>query len=191
MQWWPPPQLCHLWPWPRGQREHPSHTSTSWCLKALTSSSSPLETMRSDLQLVGWPLSSVLGKDRWAQGVQKETKGYQGRALVYPATCGEGVAVVAKSAESGIGMRKSKPHVLCLLRRSTYLTAWASDLSQVEWPDQMCSLRSACVQAKPLQSCPTLCNSKDCNPPGSSVHGILQARILEWVARPSRSCHIK
>ena len=32
------------------------------------------------------------------------------------------------------------------------------------------------------QSCPTLCNSMDCNPPGSSVHGIFQARILEGVA---------
>ena len=29
---------------------------------------------------------------------------------------------------------------------------------------------------------PTLCNPMDCNPPGFSVHGILQARILEWVA---------
>ena len=32
------------------------------------------------------------------------------------------------------------------------------------------------------QSCPTLCNPMDCSPPGSSVHGTLQARILEWVA---------
>ena len=32
------------------------------------------------------------------------------------------------------------------------------------------------------QSCPTLCDPVDCIPPGSSVHGILQARILEWVA---------
>ena len=32
------------------------------------------------------------------------------------------------------------------------------------------------------ESCLTLCNSMDCSPPGSSVHGILQARILEWVA---------
>ena len=32
------------------------------------------------------------------------------------------------------------------------------------------------------QSCPTLCNPTDCSPPGSSVHGILQVRILEWVA---------
>ena len=34
------------------------------------------------------------------------------------------------------------------------------------------------------QSCPTLCNPMDCSPPGSSVHGISQARILEWVAIP-------
>ena len=32
------------------------------------------------------------------------------------------------------------------------------------------------------QSFPTLCNPMDCGSPGSSVHGILQARILEWVA---------
>ena len=35
------------------------------------------------------------------------------------------------------------------------------------------------------QSCLTLCIPMDCSPPGSSVHRILQARILEWVARPS------
>ena len=32
------------------------------------------------------------------------------------------------------------------------------------------------------QSCPTLCDPMDCSPPGSSVLGILQARILEWIA---------
>ena len=34
-------------------------------------------------------------------------------------------------------------------------------------------------------SCVLLCDHMDCSPPGSSVHGILQARILEWVAMPS------
>ena len=38
------------------------------------------------------------------------------------------------------------------------------------------------MYAKLLQSCLTLCDPIDCSPPGSSVHGILQARILEWVA---------
>ena len=39
-----------------------------------------------------------------------------------------------------------------------------------------------CVCVCPVaQSCPTLCDSMDCSPPGSSVHGIFQARIQEWV----------
>ena len=42
-----------------------------------------------------------------------------------------------------------------------------------------------CLCAKSLQSCLTLCNPMDCSPPGFSVHGILQARIVEWVAMPS------
>ena len=39
--------------------------------------------------------------------------------------------------------------------------------------------------AKSLQSCPILCDPMDCSPPGSSVLGILQARILEGIAMPS------
>ena len=41
------------------------------------------------------------------------------------------------------------------------------------------------MHAKLLQSCLILCHRMDCSPPGSSVHGILQVRILEWVAMPS------
>ena len=41
-----------------------------------------------------------------------------------------------------------------------------------------------CVHAKSLQSCLTLCNPMNYSPPSSSVPGILQARILEWVAVP-------
>ena len=45
---------------------------------------------------------------------------------------------------------------------------------------QLSSLYCRCVLV--AQSCLTLCHPMDCSPPGSSVHGILQARILEWVA---------
>ena len=48
------------------------------------------------------------------------------------------------------------------------------------------SLDSTCMRAKLHQLCMILCNTMDCSPPGSSVHGILQARILEWVAMPSQ-----
>ena len=44
---------------------------------------------------------------------------------------------------------------------------------------------AAAAAAKLLQSCPTLSDPMDGSPPGSSVHGILQAIILEWAAMPS------
>ena len=44
-------------------------------------------------------------------------------------------------------------------------------------------LSAVCLHAKSLQSCPTLCNPLDCDPPASSVQGILQARI------PETGCH--
>ena len=40
-------------------------------------------------------------------------------------------------------------------------------------------------ESQAAQSCPILCDPMDCSPPGSSVRGILQERILEWVAVPS------
>ena len=47
----------------------------------------------------------------------------------------------------------------------------------------LCSCVCVCARACVLtQSCPTLCDPMDCIPPGSSVRGISQARILEWVA---------
>ena len=49
--------------------------------------------------------------------------------------------------------------------------------STLRWPVLIGS-----AAAKSLQSCPTLCDPIDGNPPGSAVPGILQARILEWVA---------
>ena len=51
-------------------------------------------------------------------------------------------------------------------------------LWQWEWEKEV----AATAAAKSLQSCPTLCDPIDGSPPGSPVPGILQARILEWVA---------
>ena len=53
-------------------------------------------------------------------------------------------------------------------------------LSQLMFADgAVWQLSHAAAAAKSLQSCPTLCNPIDCSLPGSSVHGIFQARILE------------
>ena len=40
------------------------------------------------------------------------------------------------------------------------------------------------MKALVTHSCPTLCDPMDCSPPGFSVHGILQARVLEWAVIP-------
>ena len=63
------------------------------------------------------------------------------------------------------------PHLLCLLH-------WQADSLP------LCRQGSLGKHAKWLQSSLTLCSPTDCSPPGSSVHGILQASILEWVAMP-------
>ena len=57
--------------------------------------------------------------------------------------------------------------VRLLLCKSAVLTVWSM---------------KTCMHAKSLQSCLTLLGPMDCSLPGSSVHGILQARILEWIA---------
>ena len=52
------------------------------------------------------------------------------------------------------------------------------------FPEILVVNTSPCKRAKSLRFCLTLCKPLDCSPPGSSVHGSLQAGILEWVATP-------
>ena len=54
-------------------------------------------------------------------------------------------------------------------------------ISELKWTG-MGEYNSAAAAAKWLQSRPTLCDPIDSSPPGSSVHGILEARTLGWVA---------
>ena len=54
------------------------------------------------------------------------------------------------------------------------------------FPDFLsCLIYLRIVKVLVSQLCPTLCDPMDYSPPGSSAHGIFQARILEWVAIPS------
>ena len=66
--------------------------------------------------------------------------------------------------------RASASSLKVLVMGTPTFTMWTSNIN------------SMCLGA---QSCPILCDSMDCSPPGSSVHGTLQARILQWVAMPS------
>ena len=59
-------------------------------------------------------------------------------------------------------------------KTATFSFSWTCGLSSI----------FACLHAKSLQSCPTLCDPVDHRPLGSSVHGTVQARILEWLVMP-------
>ena len=52
----------------------------------------------------------------------------------------------------------------------------------VGWHPRLNGHAAAAAAAKSLQSCPTLCDPMDCSLPGSSIHGIFQARVMEWGA---------
>ena len=77
--------------------------------------------------------------------------------------------------------RKSNNNKQCSRKWSPYLFCKA----MLTWAEL--GMGMGCVHAKLLQSCLTLCNPMDYSLPGSSVHGIFQARILECVALPSSS----
>ena len=56
------------------------------------------------------------------------------------------------------------------------------DFFMLVFPVLPAAYLNVAAAAKSLQSCPTLCDPIDGTSPGSSVHGIFQARVLEWVA---------
>ena len=60
----------------------------------------------------------------------------------------------------------------------------------ISFLDEKTAAAAAAATAKSLQSCPTLSDPMDCSPPGSSIHGIFQARILEWgaIAFSGKNC---
>ena len=73
-----------------------------------------------------------------------------------------------------------------VVKSQTWPSYWAHTQSHLRKNFSFLKNSSICAPVKVLvaQSCPTPCNPIDCSPPGSSVHGILQARILEWVVIP-------
>ena len=64
------------------------------------------------------------------------------------------------------------------LRKVHMRTSWIWGI----WEDHRMPVQKICSMLLLVESCPTLCDPTDCSPPGSSVHGISQARVIEWVA---------
>ena len=73
-------------------------------------------------------------------------------------------------------------HTQTPLSWASLLSGHRSTWAEVPEPEGQCSRVTAFNVCTQLPSCVRLCDPMDCSPPGSSVRGILQARILEWVA---------
>ena len=86
-------------------------------------------------------------------------------------------------------LKSSTTSFICTLKKSFMRLPWWSSGCDSGFPLQWAQvqpliwrLRSHMLHVLVVQSCPTLCDPMDCSPPGSSVHGTFQARILEWFA---------
>ena len=126
-----------------------------------------------------WSMTSLVGK--WLPSSQKSRGGegrHQDGTWPHIPTCEVQRVKIAPGETLKPPQRGSPPNSktnccvsqtlpLNMLNRSSSFNAY---------------VRCMCTCAKSLQSGPTLCDPTDYSPPGSSAHGILQARILEWVA---------
>ena len=89
---------------------------------------------------------------------------------IFPARILEWVAV---SSTRGSSRPRGQTHVTCVSRWILYCSA--------TWEAHTKSMKVK-SESEVTQSCPTLWDPVDCNLPGSSIHGIFQAKVLEWVA---------
>ena len=79
---------------------------------------------------------------------------------------------------------QAPPCLICQIRHTAFVSS-NLDLRKIEnFQVHSIMIQQVMLNLHPksFQSCPTLCDPMDCGPPGSSIHGILQARILDWVA---------
>ena len=86
--------------------------------------------------------------------------------------------------------RSGRPGLLPSMRSQKVRHNLVTEQQRVNWMvliyDIVCVCVCVCVHVySVIQSCLTLCDPMDCSPPGSSVHGIIPVRILEWTAMPS------
>ena len=90
--------------------------------------------------------------------------------------------LLGRKAKTNLHIKKQRYH---FTNRGPYRQSYGFSSSHVESDMECDSLfLKKVVYVLVTQSCPTLCDPTDCSPPGFSIHGIIQARILEWIAIP-------
>ena len=87
-----------------------------------------------------------------------------------------------KQDEALCALEKQAPeiaryHGSCWINPDSYIFSYIKKIKIINW--DTCS---SWLSSEVAQSCLTLCDPMDCSLPGSSIHGIFQARVLDWVA---------
>ena len=121
-------------------------------------------------------------KEEAEQTVQTSVRLRAGCTCLGRSSWGSGPPRAWEKTPSDAGL--SRRHLALRTHRLTPGGFWMLRSSPTATPS-LPACFSSCTQGLVMQSCPTLCSPMDGSPPGSSVHGILQARILEWVVMPS------
>ena len=108
------------------------------------------------------------------------------RLFATPWICESTIRKVFHSSISGYQIHLTSVNTLIPAFLDFHKTCYEGKQIKMDWSKlKRCSNLFLCIerhQSEVTQSCLTLCDPVDCSPPGSSVHRILQARILEWVA---------
>ena len=130
------------------------------------------------LVVKNWPANKRYGFDPWVRKIPWR-RIWKLTPLFLP---GESHGQKSLVSYSPLGCKE-----LCTTETTEHST---SDIRISSEPSTTSPYTYVCVHAKALQLCSTLCSPMDCGLPRSSVHGILQARILEWAAMlSSRAPH--
>ena len=147
--------------------------SSRWCHPISSSSVVPFSCLQSYPASGSFPMSQFFTSGGQSTGVSG----------------GQSICVSSKRSVKRPWLCKTPPprtDTLSVLVLGSICDPFLSDALLLEtqlWRSLPC-LSGPKVKVKVAQSCPTLCNPVGCSPPGSSVHGILQTRILEWVTIP-------
>ena len=89
---------------------------------------------------------------------------------------------INKEGQAGGRMGKQRNNYLISAQQAWCISWTGFEISSQVWDIMDFALLPSEGEGEVTQSCPTLCDPMDCSLPGSSIHGIFQARVLEWGA---------
>ena len=106
-----------------------------------------------------------------------------GQSIRVSASWTAGISLLSKGLSGVFSNTTVQKHKLTKIKHKEQILKVAREKQQITQKGiPMRITADLSTESEVAQSCPTLCNPIDCSPPGSSAHGIFQARVLEWVA---------